>query len=930
MVEILERLRAAVAERYAVDRELGRGGMATVYLARDLKHDRLVAIKVLRPVLVESLGPGRFLREISIASRLLHPNVLPVYDSGNAEGLLFYVMPYVAGESLRDLIRREGQLPVEQAVRIAQEVARGLKHAHAEDVVHRDIKPENILLESGQAVIADFGLARAIHASALDDLSSSGLAIGTPAYMSPEQVTGGDQIDGRSDVYSLGCVLYEMLAGEPPFSGPSAQAIAAKHLHLPPPPLRTVRPSVPPDLVAAIERALEKVPGDRFHTAEEFRQALAQPEHPLIAPRPERSMRLRLLAGGLAGVLLTVLAIGAITRRRPDVPPRPLDLVLIPFEPNSVLADSVGTTAAAPHTVLADALAWLPGVRPVDGTKLLDGDEDWHAVPLPELLRGARGLGGRYLLTGAISRADTAPGSRVTVDLYAVDGGERVIRAEMMAPPGRLAAVLGKLALESVRALVPREGSAFGSGAALFSATSSAEAVGYLLQGQQKFWRGDYDGAASAFRRAIEADSACGLAYHRLSVAELWNHDFAEALSAANAGLSRGRQLSPRWVSLLQAQRQYALRQGDSAAAAFQRTVLNYPEDIDGWLGLGDVLFHFAGMAPNIPMEAERALVEVITRDSSFAPIYDHLADLAFLKGEAKAARLYMERLPQGDFLRAAREAALALRFGQPADRRATLEALQSADRQTLSELVNLIIHGSSDLALVDTLAAFLMQPDRTPDDRRRGAGYRLAALSALGRPEEGLAVWQSANAPDLDSWVLQAYFAGYPVGAVAEPMLSSARAMVSRHAIDPSSSPATESIQALQALVHRATLQGDSSEVLGVLSLVRSAGADRDGSDPLAPALTASLQARLSLLAGDTAGAINLFTRSVGRSLWPYTDFFPLSGMAPQRLLLGRLLASQGEILGAKRWLGSFSNSWAIGDLLFVAPAREVQATLP
>ena len=307
MVETLERLRAALAERYAVDRELGRGGMATVYLARDLKHDRLVAIKVLRPVLAESVGPGRFLREISIASRLLHPNVLPVHDSGNAEGLLFYVMPYVAGESLRDLIRREGQLPVEEAVRIAQEVARGLKHAHAEDVVHRDIKPENILLESGQAVIADFGLARAIHASALDDLSSSGLAIGTPPYMSPEQVTGQDQVDARSDVYSLGCVLYEMLAGEPPFNGPSAQAIAAKHLHLPPPPLRTVRPSVQPHLVAAIERALEKVPGDRFQTADEFSRALSATDS-----SPSKRLGVALAWGGLvlggAGALGMALA----------------------------------------------------------------------------------------------------------------------------------------------------------------------------------------------------------------------------------------------------------------------------------------------------------------------------------------------------------------------------------------------------------------------------------------------------------------------------------------------------------------------------------------------------------------------------------------------------------------------------------------------
>ncbi|MBA3445320.1 MAG: serine/threonine protein kinase, partial [Gemmatimonadales bacterium] len=241
MVDVLDRLRIVLAEHYAVDRELGRGGMATVYLARDLKHGRFVAIKVLRPTLAQSLGTGRFIREIRIASRLTHPNILPLYASGEEDGLLYYIMPYVTGESLRDRLRREGQLPIGDSIRIAQAVADALTYAHAEDVVHRDVKPENILLESGHAVIADFGLARAIHVSTLDDLSSAGLAVGTPAYMSPEQTAGGNQVDGRSDVYSLGCVLYEMLAGEPPFSGPSAQAIAAKHLHLSPPSVRSVR-----------------------------------------------------------------------------------------------------------------------------------------------------------------------------------------------------------------------------------------------------------------------------------------------------------------------------------------------------------------------------------------------------------------------------------------------------------------------------------------------------------------------------------------------------------------------------------------------------------------------------------------------------------------------------------------------------------------
>jgi TolB-like protein/tRNA A-37 threonylcarbamoyl transferase component Bud32 len=309
MATTVERIRTVLAEHYLVERELGRGGMATVYVAYDLRLDRQVAIKVLRPELAQSLGPARFLREIRIASRLIHPNILPVHDSGTADGLLFYVMPYVTGESLRDHLRRKGPLPLADGLRIAREVAEGLAYAHAQHVVHRDIKPANILLADTHAVIADFGLARAVEAAAEDELTSTGLALGTPPYMSPEQTFGSDQVDGRSDVYGLGCVLYEMLAGEPPFTGPSAQVIAAKHRQLPPPPIRHVRPHVPASVAAAIERALEKVPADRFQSAEEFARALADAH--TAAPR----MRRRSLRWG-ALLLAGAAALGAIVVAR--------------------------------------------------------------------------------------------------------------------------------------------------------------------------------------------------------------------------------------------------------------------------------------------------------------------------------------------------------------------------------------------------------------------------------------------------------------------------------------------------------------------------------------------------------------------------------------------------------------------------------------
>ena len=276
MFSPVERLTAALADRYRIERELGAGGMATVYLAHDLKHDRPVAIKVLRPELAAALGADRFLREIAVAAQLTHPHILPLHDSGNASGLLYYVMPYVAGESLRDRLAREGELPVAEAVRVARAVATALGAAHRRGIVHRDIKPENILLADGEPVVADFGIARAITESASDRLTSTGLAVGTPAYMSPEQASAEPRLDGRTDLYSLGAVLYEMLAGEPPFRGRTAEAITARKLTEAPPVLRSVRPAVPEALEQVVQKALARTPADRFQMAEEFIGALDQ------------------------------------------------------------------------------------------------------------------------------------------------------------------------------------------------------------------------------------------------------------------------------------------------------------------------------------------------------------------------------------------------------------------------------------------------------------------------------------------------------------------------------------------------------------------------------------------------------------------------------------------------------------------------------
>ena len=268
---ILSRLESGLRGRYEVSRQLGEGGMAVVYLARDMRHERPVAVKVLRPEVAAEIGAERFLREIKMAAGLTHNHILPVFDSGEADGLLYYVMPNMEGASLRDRLDRERQLSLEESLRITSEVASALDYAHRRQVMHRDVKPENILLHEGAALVADFGIGKAITGG--KSITQSGVSIGTPAYMSPEQASGDTAIDGRSDLYSLGCVLYEMLTGEPPFTGPTAQAIIAKRFVSPVPSVRTTR-DVPEAVDAAVSRALSRTPVDRYRTGAEFATAL--------------------------------------------------------------------------------------------------------------------------------------------------------------------------------------------------------------------------------------------------------------------------------------------------------------------------------------------------------------------------------------------------------------------------------------------------------------------------------------------------------------------------------------------------------------------------------------------------------------------------------------------------------------------------------
>jgi serine/threonine-protein kinase len=648
MPEFLTRLQAAVGDAYRIERELNTGGMSRLFLAEERSLERQVVIKVLPPEFTSDVSAARFHQEIHFVARLQHPHILPVLACGDRDEILYFVMPHVVGESLRDRLRREGQLPVSEALRILQQIADALAHAHAEEIVHRDIKPENILLSKGHAVLADFGISQALAQAQTDErLTDAGLIVGTPGYMAPEQAAGGALVDARADVYALALVGYEMLAGKPPFEGSTAQALLTAHLTKTPQPVQDIRPEIPTHVSNVIAAALCKDPDARIQSAGEFRDALALPAFRLPTPRPRRPV----LALAAVVVLLLATMGGMLALRPPDTSALDADLVAIaPFE---VLEQDLRLWREGIVDVIARDLDGAGPLRTVPPTTVV---RRWQGRPdaVSAAALGRR-TGAGIAVFGQLIGA--GPDSvRLTATLLEVEERRVIAQFRLTDDRARVDRLADSLTVAVLRELGRTR--PIGNIRLASIGSTSIPAIRAFLRAEQFFRRTDWDSALALYGEALQHDSGFALAWRRTAIALGWQRTGFDAVAREYhlraASLNAG--LAPRDSLLLQA---------DSLSAAMYEGVQNpswyrharrlfavvdqltdrYPDDPEAWYALGEARFHF-GFAPGIG-SGHRAALEAFDRaialDSSYGPAYIHPVALALTFEGRAGARRYID-----------------------------------------------------------------------------------------------------------------------------------------------------------------------------------------------------------------------------------------------------------------------------------------------
>jgi hypothetical protein len=657
MSDLLLQLQTALADRYTIERELGRGGMATVYLAQDLKHHRPVALKVLHSQIAAVLGSERFLREIDTAANLNHPHILPLFDSGSAgqrgsgTELLWYAMPLVEGESLRDRLDRETQLPLTDALQIAREVADALGYAHTRGIIHRDIKPENIMLAHGHALVADFGIARAMGVAGGEKLTETGLTMGTASYMSPEQALG-EPVDGRTDIYALGCVLYEMLAGEPPYTGPTAQAILARRLSMPVPSLGLIRDNIPASIERTIATALARTPADRFASAKQFTEALSPStrygeesdvvKHP-SSGRPRIRLPRRKWVLAVAAVMVVLPLVWLLVRLLRDAPSNERDLIAIgPFRVRAA-ESTLSYLGEGMLDLLAAKLNGSEGTRiiePRSMTKAWSAAQARTGQDLDEdaALLVAKQLGAGRLVLGSVVGNDDY--LTLQAKLLDVPGGRVRGQAAVDGDPDSLPQLVDRLAeqLLGLQAGIEHQ--------RLTSLTSSSlSAVRLYLQGQSEFRRGRWNEAARLFGQALDLDSTFALAALALSGSVATDGDdrgkrlawaYRERLNPADRAMAVARMAPPGSTNT------ELVTRWEAAAAA-------NPERAPVWYQLGDFYYHLGSVIgmPDALARADSAFrrgaaLSSLLEDQGnpdYPEAWSHMMELAVMNGDSARAR---------------------------------------------------------------------------------------------------------------------------------------------------------------------------------------------------------------------------------------------------------------------------------------------------
>ena len=955
MTDTFQRLIAALGERYTLEREIGAGGMATVYLAKDLRHGRNVAIKVVRPELSGPGGIARFLREIELAARLQHPHILPVFDSGTVDDgaggqTPYFVMPFVEGETLRGRLGREKQLPVDDAISLAAEVADALAYAHAHGVVHRDIKPENILMSGGHGVVADFGVAKALATGQRPEgpedqrdpsaLTQIGLAIGTPHYMAPEQATGRDPVDARADQYSLGSVLYEMLAGVPPFAGGAAQSVVARNMTAPRPHVGKVRHDVSDALEDIVIRAMAIDPADRFPDMSALAAALRQAR---TTTRPRKKTMVVIAAAAIAAGAAGAVAWLATRPSAIAVTEEAETIAVLPFSASGPGVEVLGEGMV---DLLATNLQGVGGIKAVDPRLVLrrwgkrDADDPGG---MDEALALGRDLdAGSVVMGSAVSAGGTV---RLAADLYAVAGGERLGRAQVDGPADSILPLVDRLSVALLRD-VWRSREPLPSLDIASLTTDSIAALRAYLQGERYYRRFALDSALAAYTRAVEVDSTFALAHLRRALVYGWTGGYGSPASheAAEAGFRFAERLPPRSRRLLEGYR--AFEEGSPRAIDSMRAyVTEYPEDLEGWYTYAEVLYHLRDIEPNSPDTIIAAFDKVIARDSSLTPAVIHPLELTLMYRDSarfgRYLRLFERTAPPRHAV--AHRVAAGLAWGPPPSDSALRAGLASVPYAALNAVVSVY---RDETATSDTiLARFARAVNALPANsrgRRFEAINRGFALVGFGRLHEvralvdtvaaispgaavGLLGWpillgiapRSSGESRLDSLLLRdPDVAGNPrMIAFTEAIKAMARGQTDdaiRKAsegmgLPDASSDSTRNRGMLEATVGWARLV-DGDTAAGIAAL-RSGLAKTGG--PNTTESTAFLRFQLAL-----ALAANSDTRAEGISRLRYGfDAAALYLLPLAHLALGRTYEAAGKTDSAAMAYGRFVRLWDKAD---------------